>query len=65
MGASSDVIPQLASVRDVYAAATVDAEEQRWAALRESFRKTYARDADFVARAPGRVNLIGEYVRML
>ncbi|MEO8288421.1 MAG: galactokinase [Chloroflexota bacterium] len=36
-------------------------EAQRAANIRESFREAFRSEADFVARAPGRVNIIGEH----
>lgn len=59
---STDFVPQLHALDAVYAPASQEQENQRWKSLQEKFTEVYGRPADFVARAPGRVNLIGEYV---
>ena len=59
---SADFVPQLHTLDAVYAPASQEQETQRWNALQTRFSEVYGRAADFVARAPGRVNLIGEYV---
>ena len=35
---------------------------QRYAMLLQQFKQLYHCDADFIARAPGRVNIIGEHI---
>ena len=35
---------------------------ERYSALLEQFRKLYGCEAEFIARAPGRVNIIGEHI---
>lgn len=63
----SDLVPQLDSLRDVYASSsdpqTIDPEhEARWKTLLTNFKNTYGSNPDFVARSPGRVNIIGEHI---
>ena len=55
-----DTIPVLGALSDVYAAGDLGAEIARWDALHRAFEEVYGTPAQFVARAPGRVNLIGE-----
>lgn len=57
-----DRIPQLKSVEEVYTRASQPAEQARWDALRDAFQRSYGTAPQFIARAPGRVNLIGEHV---
>lgn len=59
---SADLVPKLHALDEVYAPASQEQETQRWNALQTRFSEVYGRAADFVARATGRVNLIGEYV---
>ncbi len=63
----SVLVPQVTSLKDVYAdspdAQTIAVEhETRWKHLLTSFNKTYGSKPDFVARSPGRVNIIGEHI---
>lgn len=60
-----DQVPLLHSLDAIYAPSARANEEARWNDLRAKFHEVYQRPADFVARAPGRVNLIGEYVSHL
>ncbi|WFC94336.1 galactokinase [Malassezia brasiliensis] len=59
---SADLVPKLHTLEEVYAPASQEQETQRWNALQSKFSEVYGRVADFIARAPGRVNLIGEHV---
>ena len=36
--------------------------QQRYAMLLQQFKQLYHCEADFIARAPGRVNIIGEHI---
>ena len=58
----SDAIPVLSAPSDVYAADVVSAENARWDEVQRVFGALYGAPVQFVARAPGRVNLIGECV---
>ena len=57
----TDTVPLLRGPRDIYAGG-VEREDVRWAGVRAAFRAAFGEDAHFIARAPGRVNLIGEHV---
>lgn len=61
------LVPQLDSIEEVYAASSTSPKiasehKTRWNRLISSFSKTYGHKPDFVARSPGRVNIIGEHV---
>ena len=45
-----------------YAEAELPRQRARFEALRARFRAAFGRDAEFVARSPGRVNLLGEHI---
>jgi galactokinase len=63
-----ELVPQTESIAEVYAtddasATTVAAEHQtRFNGLVSKFTKLYNSRPDFVARSPGRVNIIGEHI---
>lgn len=56
----TDFVPLLHSLDAIYAPASRAQETTRWKKLQSQFQQIYGRPAGFVARAPGRVNLIGE-----
>lgn len=58
-------VPTATSLRDIYPEDAVPAETQRWETLLARFKEVHGRQADFVARSPGRVNIIGEVGRLL
>jgi len=53
-------VPTATSLRDIYPEDAIPAETKRWETLLAKFKETYGKQADFVARSPGRVNIIGE-----
>ncbi|KAF2871825.1 galactokinase [Massariosphaeria phaeospora] len=55
-------VPTATSLRDIYPEDAVPAETTRWQNLLAKFKDTYGKSADFVARSPGRVNIIGEHI---
>ncbi|KAF2771273.1 Galactokinase [Teratosphaeria nubilosa] len=55
-------VPTAHCLRDVYPEAAIPAQTRRWNSLIRKFRAEYGRLPDFVARSPGRVNLIGEHI---
>ncbi|KAK9378113.1 ribosomal protein S5 domain 2-type protein [Kockiozyma suomiensis] len=57
-----DLVPTVASLSDIYSATDIPHQSVRWSSLQERFRALYDRDISFVARTPGRVNLIGEHI---
>ena len=62
MAAASDSVhvPVVHTLRDVYA--DTNKAQQRYSSLTAHFVALYGSPPDFYARAPGRVNLIGEHV---
>lgn len=68
MSPPQELVPQTDSIAEVYATdeASVNSiapeHQQRWAALVSQFNKQYNHRPDFVARSPGRVNIIGEHI---
>ncbi len=59
---SSDYIPSVQTLEEIYSAGPAVAKEgKRWDGLTQRFKQIYGgKTPDFVARAPGRVNIIGE-----
>lgn len=60
-------IPKFDSLAEVYPDASASNgissdSKTRWDSLLSLFRKTYGQTPDFVARSPGRVNIIGEHI---
>ena len=55
-------IPINTSLADLYPADALPTEEKRWANLRSKFESKFGHPPLFVARSPGRVNIIGEHI---
>ncbi|MCJ1403027.1 galactokinase [Xylographa trunciseda] len=55
-------VPITKSLDLVYEAASLPNQQKRWDTLRSRFFKLYGKNPDFVARSPGRVNIIGEHI---
>tara|TARA_R110002003_G_scaffold121_37_gene10943 strand:- start:2211 stop:2876 length:666 start_codon:yes stop_codon:yes gene_type:complete len=53
-------VPTATSLSDIYPEDAVPAETKRWESILERFKDLYGKQPDFVARSPGRVNIIGE-----
>jgi len=53
-------VPTATSLKDIYPEDAIDAQKERWEHLLQAFKKEYGDLPEFVARSPGRVNLIGE-----
>ena len=60
VSAVSMEVPTASSLRDIYPEDAIPAETKRWDSLLAKFKDLYGKQADFVARSPGRVNIIGE-----
>ncbi len=58
----SGPVPVANALADIYPQAALMTEAPRWNTLLETFRAKYGADAAFVARSPGRVNIIGEHI---
>ncbi|KAK9370582.1 ribosomal protein S5 domain 2-type protein [Lipomyces kononenkoae] len=62
VGASS-FVPVISTLSAVYSKSALPAQEQRWGSLVASFKRLYPNEElTFIARSPGRVNLIGEHI---
>ncbi len=62
-----ELVPKFASLADVYpdtstAGGISQDSRNRWDTLLSLFKETYGYAPDFVARSPGRVNIIGEHI---
>ncbi|MCJ1418876.1 galactokinase [Xylographa parallela] len=55
-------VPISKSLDFVYEAASLPDQQKRWDALRSRFASLYGGQPDFIARSPGRVNIIGEHI---
>lgn len=55
-------VPITQSLDDIYPADALEAQGTRWTRLLSAFKTRYGRPAEFVARSPGRVNIIGEHI---
>jgi hypothetical protein len=53
-------VPTATSLRDIYPEDAVPVQAKRWESLLSQFKELYGKQAEFVARSPGRVNIIGE-----
>ena len=53
-------IPTATSLREIYPDDAIEEQQKRWEKLLSQFQSKYGTQAEFVARSPGRVNLIGE-----
>ncbi|KAJ5722586.1 hypothetical protein N7488_000621 [Penicillium malachiteum] len=68
MSSPQELVPQTESIAEVYATDDVSANyvapqhQQRFSSLISQFNKEYNHRPDFVARSPGRVNIIGEHI---
>ncbi|OAL49724.1 galactokinase [Pyrenochaeta sp. DS3sAY3a] len=55
-------VPTATSLHDIYPEDALPAETKRWESLLAKFNDLYGKQPDFVARSPGRVNIIGEHI---
>lgn len=68
MSAPLELVPQTKSIAEVYATddasvtAAAPEHQQRWTGLVQQFHRLHNQRPDFVARSPGRVNIIGEHI---
>lgn len=58
-------VPTVTSLRDIYPDDAIPVETHRWERLLAQFKEKYGRPAEFLARSPGRVNIIGEVCILL
>ncbi|KAJ1764026.1 galactokinase, partial [Coemansia sp. RSA 1813] len=57
----SSQAPAVSDLKKVYSL-NIDTQAQRYSRLVEAFKAAYRARPDFIARAPGRVNIIGEHI---
>jgi galactokinase len=55
-------VPVTKDISEIYTADAVERQKERWRLLREAFSAKYGKHPEFVARSPGRVNIIGEHI---
>ncbi|KAF2464723.1 galactokinase [Lindgomyces ingoldianus] len=55
-------VPTATSLRDIYPEDAIPDQKERWENLLSRFKEKYGKQADFVSRSPGRVNIIGEHI---
>ncbi|KAF6814738.1 galactokinase [Colletotrichum musicola] len=55
-------VPTAASLADIYTDDALPVQRKRWSALLDQFKSQFGHPATFVARSPGRVNIIGEHI---
>ncbi|KAK3835106.1 MAG: galactokinase [Linnemannia elongata] len=55
-------IPVIDDISILYSEPKLAGARARWARLAQDFEQLYGRVPDFIARSPGRVNLIGEHI---
>ena len=60
--AMDEPIPVKASLSALYPTDALDAQSGRWKSLVSTFSSTFGHKPAFVARSPGRVNIIGEHI---
>ncbi|KAF2828693.1 galactokinase [Ophiobolus disseminans] len=55
-------VPTATSLKDIYPEEALPVETKRWESLLAKFKDLYGKQAEYVARSPGRVNIIGEHI---
>lgn len=58
----ADTLPIYQSLEEVYNESSLLAQGERWNSLTAEFKTIYGHLPQFIARAPGRVNIIGEHI---
>ena len=59
----NEPVPIIRSLEGLYPAGAIGTEQQRWNDLKTRFSEIYDGNApEFVARSPGRVNILGEHI---
>jgi galactokinase len=58
----SGPVPHAKSLADIYTDDALASQTKRWKHLLGTFKTTFSGPAQFVARSPGRVNIIGEHI---
>ena len=55
-------VPVAKSLKDIYTEDAIQPQTKRWDHLFQQFKADYGHSPQFVARSPGRVNIIGEHI---
>lgn len=58
-------VPEVTSIESIYPAESQSRQQLRWDHLLARFQESYGYPAEFISRAPGRVNIIGEVKHLL
>lgn len=58
----NEPVPVVKSVRDLYPQDALESQTARFGRLKARFSELYGRSPLFIARSPGRVNLIGDHI---
>ncbi|KAI5866406.1 ribosomal protein S5 domain 2-type protein [Durotheca rogersii] len=58
----SGPVSTVAALQDIYTPQALAEQSLRWESLLDKFQALYGAPAQFVARSPGRVNIIGEHI---
>jgi len=61
----SEPVPEVLTIEEIYPPEFTGAQKQRWEHLLAEFKERFGAPADYVARSPGRVNIIGEVTTFL
>ncbi|KAG0054745.1 galactokinase [Gryganskiella cystojenkinii] len=59
---TSESIPVIDDISVLYSTPKLASARERWSELHTKFQALYGQAPDFIARSPGRVNLIGEHI---
>ncbi|PUU83822.1 ribosomal protein S5 domain 2-type protein [Tuber borchii] len=58
----SEPVPEVLTIEEIYPPEFGAAQKQRWERLLAEFKERYGAPAHYIARSPGRVNIIGEHI---
>ncbi|SLM37192.1 galactokinase [Lasallia pustulata] len=62
VGTIDQSVPVAQSIEAVYPPEAVQTQQKRWSRLSSHFSEIYGHSPNFIARSPGRVNIIGEHI---
>ncbi|KAI4136052.1 MAG: hypothetical protein LQ347_000102 [Umbilicaria vellea] len=62
VGTIDQAVPVAHSMEAVYPPEAVQTQQKRWSHLSSRFSEIYGQSPEFIARSPGRVNIIGEHI---
>lgn len=55
-------IPITNDIQTIYSPDVIESQKARWSQLTQQFNNQYGKNPQFIARSPGRVNIIGEHI---